>query len=275
MSEYMNKINESTEFIKSKLEGFQPDVGLILGSGLGIMAGEVENPKYIEYSSIPNFLRSTVHGHKGRFVAGTLMGRKVIVMDGRFHYYEGYDIKDITFPVRVMRNLGVKNLLLTNAAGGVNTSFSPGNLMIITDHINMSANNPLIGENYEEFGPRFADSTNIYDRELNEKIFKISKENGIHLQKGVYMFNTGPSYETPAEIKMARVMGADAVGMSTVPEAIVASHSGIKVTGISCITNMAAGILNQKINHEEVIETANEVKSIFINLVKLILPELN
>jgi purine-nucleoside phosphorylase len=274
MSEYMNKINESTEFIKSKLEGFEPEVGLILGSGLGIMAGEVENPKYIEYSSIPNFLRSTVHGHKGRFVAGTLMGRKVIVMDGRFHYYEGYNIKDITFPVRVMKCLGVKNILLTNAAGGVNTSFSPGNLMLITDHINMSANNPLIGENYEEFGPRFADSTNIYDRDLNEKIVKISKENGIHLQKGVYMFNTGPSYETPAEIKMARVMGADAVGMSTVPEAIVASHSGIKVTGISCITNMAAGILNQKINHEEVIETANEVKSIFIKLVKLILPEL-
>lgn len=200
-------------------------------------------------------------------------GKKVIAMQGRFHYYEGYSQQEISIPVRVMKKLGVKSLFITNAAGGINTGFSSGALMMISDHINYSGANPLIGENLDEFGPRFPDMSDIYSRELREKLKTCAERDGIPTETGVYIMFTGPSYETPAEIRMARIMGADAVGMSTVPEAIVANHCGIKVLGVSCITNMAAGVLDAPLNHVEVMETANRVKADFTRLVDLAIKE--
>ena len=270
----LDKIREAKEFLDKKID-FDLEIGLVLGSGLGILADEIENKIIIKYEDIPHFPVSTVEGHKGQFVVGDLEGRKVIAMQGRFHFYEGYTMEEITFPVRIMKELGIKNLLLTNAAGGVNEAYIPGDLMIITDHINMSGTNPLIGKNYNELGPRFPDCSEIYDKEINNQIFEIAKKLNIRLQKGVYQMNSGPSYETPAEVKFARIIGADAVGMSTVTEALIARHAGIKVTGISCITNMAAGILDQPLHHGEVVETANMVKKTFITLVKNIIPILN
>ncbi|WP_432664809.1 purine-nucleoside phosphorylase [Wukongibacter baidiensis] len=269
MENMLNKIEETYAFLKGKID-FKPEIGLILGSGLGILADEIEEPSYISYGEIPNFPVSTVEGHAGRFVIGTLNGKKVIAMQGRFHYYEGYSMKDVTFPVRVMKKLGVETLIVTNAAGGVNEEFKPGDLMIIEDHINFAFDNPLMGKNYDELGPRFPDTSRAYDRELIEKVMKIAEESNIELRKGVYTLMTGPSYETPAEIKMIRFLGGDAVGMSTVPEVTVAAHSQIKVLGISCITNMAAGILDQPLCHEEVVETAAMVREKFINLVKMV-----
>lgn len=274
MERMLEKIQEATSYLKSKMD-YTPEVGLVLGSGLGILADEIENPIKIKYEDIPHFPVSTVEGHAGQFVIGDLEGRKVIAMQGRFHFYEGYSMQEITFPIRVMKALGVTNLLLTNAAGGVNTAYIPGDLMIITDHINMTGTNPLIGKNYDELGDRFPDCSEIYNKEINTKIRNIAKEKGIRLQEGVYQMNPGPTYETPAEVRMARAIGSDAVGMSTVPEAVVARHAGIKVTGISCITNMAAGILDQPLHHGEVVETANMVKKTFIELVKSIIPFLN
>lgn len=271
MENMLVKIEEAARFLKGKFD-FEPEVGMILGSGLGILADEIENPIYIHYDEIPDFPQSTVEGHAGRFVVGDFQGRKVIAMQGRFHFYEGYTMKQCTFPVRIMKALGVKNLLLTNAAGGANTSYIPGDLMLINDHINMAGTNPLMGKNHSELGPRFPDLSYVYDKELNKKINEIAKSLDIRLQNGVYMMFTGPVYETPAEIRMARVLGADAVGMSTVPEAVVAAHSGMKVTGISCITNMAAGILDQPLNHDEVVETANMVEAKFKTLVRNIIP---
>ncbi len=271
MENMLQKIQEAKAYLSDTI-GFEPQIGLILGSGLGVLADEIENPIKIAYENIPHFPVSTVEGHAGQFVAGDLEGRKVIAMQGRFHYYEGYSMQEITFPVRVMAALGVKNLLVTNAAGGANVSYIPGDLMLITDHINFTGTNPLIGKNYEELGPRFPDCSEIYDKTLNKQIEDIAKNQGIRLQRGVYQMNPGPTYETPAEVRMARVLGADAVGMSTVPEAIVARHAGIKVTGISCITNMAAGILDQPLHHGEVVETANMVKKTFIQLVRSIVP---
>ncbi len=273
MENLLQKINESTEFLKSQFD-FAPEVGLILGSGLGILADTIENPIKIPYETIPNFPVSTVEGHAGQFVVGDLEGRKVIAMQGRFHYYEGYTMSEVTFPVRVMAALGVKNLLVTNAAGGVNTAYIPGDLMLITDHINFAGTNPLIGKNYDELGPRFPDCSEIYNKDLNDKVKEIAKKLNLRMQEGVYMMNSGPTYETPAEVRMARIIGADAVGMSTVTEAVVARHAGIKVTGISCITNMAAGILDQPLHHGEVVETANMVKKAFMELVRHVVPVL-
>lgn len=273
MENMLQKIQEAKAFLSEKI-GFEPEVGLILGSGLGVLADEIENPVKIPYETIPHFPVSTVEGHAGQFVAGDLEGRKVIVMQGRFHYYEGYTMQEVTFPVRVMAALGVKNLMVTNAAGGANVSYIPGDLMLITDHINFTGSNPLIGKNYDELGPRFPDCSEIYDKAINLEIKEIAKGLGIRLQEGVYQMNPGPTYETPAEVRMARILGADAVGMSTVPEAVVARHAGIKVTGISCITNMAAGILDQPLHHGEVVETANMVKKTFIQLVRSIVPVL-
>lgn len=273
MENMLQKIQEAKSFLAEKL-GFEPEVGLILGSGLGVLADEIANPVKIKYEDIPHFPVSTVEGHAGQFVAGDLEGRKVIAMQGRFHYYEGYTMQEVTFPVRVMVALGMKNMLVTNAAGGANESYIPGDLMIITDHINFTGTNPLIGKNFEELGPRFPDCSEIYDKAINKEIDEIAKDLGIRLQKGVYQMNPGPTYETPAEVRMARILGADAVGMSTVPEAVVARHAGIKVTGISCITNMAAGILDQPLHHGEVVETANMVKKTFIQLVRSIVPVL-
>lgn len=265
----LQKIKEAKVYIESKLTE-KPVLGLVLGSGLGILAEEIESPVMIKYNDIPHFPVSTVEGHAGQFVVGKLCGKTVIAMQGRFHYYEGYSMQEITFPVRVMKAIGVEHLILTNAAGGVNKGFSAGDLMLITDQINMTGASPLIGKNEAELGPRFPDASNLYDRDFNFQILAEAKNMEIDLKTGVYFYNTGPAYETPAEVKLAAILGGDAVGMSTAPEALVAAHGGLKVTGISCITNMAAGIQTTALNHGEVVETANRVKQTFIKLVKKI-----
>lgn len=268
--ELIDKIQHAKAFIEEKID-FQPKVGMILGSGLGELAEEIDEPVRIKYEEIPFFPVSTVKGHKGQLVIGNFQGKKVIAMQGRFHYYEGYSMEEVTFPVRVMKALGVEKIVVTNAAGGVNKSFTPGDLMIITDHINYGFDNPLIGRNHEELGPRFPDMSNAYDKDLIKKAKDVGNKLNINLKEGTYMLFTGPTYETPAEIKMADYLGADAVGMSTVPEVIVAVHTGLKVLGISCITNMAAGMLDQPLSHSEVIETSQRVKNKFIMLVKEII----
>jgi len=260
------RAKQSAEYIQEKLK-VTPEIGLILGSGLGILADEIEDAIAIPYSEIPNFPVSTVHGHAGQLVIGQLAGKTVIAMQGRFHHYEGYSMDKVTFPVRVMKLLGVEKLIVTNAAGGVNKDFSPGDLMLITDHINFMSN-PLIGANDERFGPRFPDMSTAYDKEFQQLAKTVASDLNITIQEGVYLGLTGPTYETPAEIRMIRTLGGDAVGMSTVPEVIVANHSSMRVLGISCITNMAAGILDQPLNHEEVIETTEKVKSTFLLYVK-------
>lgn len=264
MSEYMQKIQTAADTIRQAVGG--ADVGIILGSGLGDYVEALEEARAISYADIPGFPRSTVPGHKGRWVTGTLHGKRVCMMQGRFHAYEGYDLKEVTLPVRVMALLGVKTLIVTNAAGGVNLAFHPGDLMLIADCINFSGMNPLRGENLDAFGPRFPDMSQAYSRELLALAERCAGEMGVQVQKGVYCWFNGPCFETPAEIRMARVLGADAVGMSTVPETIVARHCGLRVFGVSCITNMAAGILDQPLNHEEVMETAERVKYTFRGL---------
>lgn len=265
-----DRINAAVGFIREKTD-FEPEIALVLGSGLGDYANKIENPIIIKYEDIPDFPRSTVEGHAGRFVMGEVFGKKVIAMQGRFHGYEGYPQNVLTIPIRVMAKLGVKKLLLTNAAGGVNTSYDEGSLMLIRDHINFSGQNPLVGENLDEFGPRFPDMSDIYNAGYREKIREEADKAGLKLEEGVYMILSGPSYETPAEIRMARLMGADAVGMSTVPEAIVARHSGLDVIGISCITNMAAGVSEHALNHQEVIETTERVKGQFTQLLDILI----
>ncbi|ARC85206.1 purine nucleoside phosphorylase I, inosine and guanosine-specific [Clostridium argentinense CDC 2741] len=260
-------VMESVDYIKSKLN-FQPEIGVILGSGLGDMADTVEERTVIKYSEVPNLPVSTVQGHAGQFVVGKLNGKNVIMMQGRFHYYEGYDISTLALPIYIMKNLGVESLIVTNAAGGVNTSFVPGDLMLINDHINFCGNSPLIGKNDDKIGPRFPDMSEAYSKDYIKLAHEVSSDLNLKLQEGVYMMFSGPTYETPSEVRMARILGADAVGMSTVPEVIAARHCGIKTLGISCITNMAAGILDQPLNHNEVIETSTKVKSQFIKLVK-------
>ena len=261
------KINEARDYI-NKYVDFTPEIGLILGSGLGVMGEEVENKIIINYSDIPNFPISTVEGHKSRFIFGTLNNKKVAVMQGRFHFYEGYKMQEVVFSVWVMKALGISKLIVTNAAGGVNKSFTPGDLMFIKAHINFAGTNPLIGKNIDEFGSRFPDMSNAYNCELIDIAKKCAQISSIAVQEGTYLMFTGPNYETPAEIRMSRVLGGDAVGMSTVPEVMTANHCGMKVLGISCITNMAAGILDQPLNHHEVMETAEKVKTKFITLVK-------
>jgi purine-nucleoside phosphorylase len=261
------KIQNAAQFLKGKYEN-APKIGLILGSGLGVLADEIEQPVKIAYNEIPDFPVSTVEGHAGQLVFGTIHGVEVVAMQGRFHFYEGYSFEKVTFPVRVMKELGVETLIVTNAAGGVNESFSPGDLMIITDHINNMGTNPLIGPNDSRLGVRFPDMSEAYTKELRVLAKQISEQLNIPTQEGVYVGNTGPTYETPAEVRMIRTLGGDAVGMSTVPEVIVARHAGMKVMGISCISNMAAGILDQPLNHEEVIETTEMVKANFLLYVK-------
>ena len=246
-------------------------IGLILGSGLGSYAERIQNKRYVSYSEIAGFPQSRVEGHVGRFVVGELFGKTVVCMQGRFHYYEGYPQSQIALPIRVMKRLGVEKLLLTNAAGGVNLDFSPGDLMLISDHINFSGSNPLIGENDASFGPRFPDQTNVYDRTLRASVKETAGRIGVPLREGVYMMFSGPTFESPAEIVFARTIGASAVGMSTVPEAIAAAHCGIRTVGISLITNMAAGILDQPLSHEEVQESAALASKRFSRLVDGIL----
>ena len=253
------------------MKAFQPEIGLILGSGLGGYGDRLETPDYINYADIPGFPVSQVEGHRNRFILGTLFGKRIIAMQGRFHYYEGIPQKQLALPVRLMKDAGIRTLILTNAAGGVNRDFRPGDLMLIRDHINFSGSNPLIGPNADSYGPRFPDMSGIYTASLREKVLEQAAAAGISLQEGTYMMFAGPSYETPAEIRMAGILGADAVGMSTVPEAIAARHCGLQVIGISCITNMAAGIQKQPLNHQEVCETAARVQSSFETLIDRII----
>ncbi|MCM3665362.1 purine-nucleoside phosphorylase [Mesobacillus subterraneus] len=268
-----NQIQTAASFINEKLQQ-QPKIGLILGSGLGVLAEDIENPVKIPYNEIPGFPVSTVEGHAGQLVCGQLSGVEVIAMQGRFHYYEGYSMDKVTFPVRVMKELGIERLIVTNAAGGVNESFEPGDLMIITDHINNMGTNPLIGPNDSRFGVRFPDMSEAYSKNLRGIAKEVAEKCNITIKEGVYVGNPGPVYETPAEVRMARTMGGDAVGMSTVPEVIVARHSGLEVLGISCISNMAAGILDQPLSHDEVIETTEKVKSSFLLLVNEIVKKI-
>lgn len=253
-----------------KMTDFVPEVALVLGSGLGAVADEIDIRAVINYSDIANFPVSTVEGHKGRFVFGYMDNVPVVIMQGRVHYYEGYSMESVTMPIRLMRMLGADKLVLTNSAGGINTEFQCGDLMLITDHISNFVPNPLIGKNIDDFGTRFPDMSNIYDKEMSDKIIKTAKENDIKLRKGVYVQLTGPSYESPAEIRMFRTLGADAVGMSTACEAIAANHCGFKVCGISCISNMACGVTEKPLNHKEVEECADRVAPIFKRLIRAI-----
>ncbi len=294
MKDFMNyeKAKETADFIKSK---YAEDikVALVLGSGLGAFAGEVENKIVIPYGEIPHFQKSTVEGHAGQLVLGKVAGVSVAVQQGRFHFYEGYEMSQVIFPVRVFGVLGVKSLILTNAAGSVDTDFKQGTLMLIRDHINLMGVNPLRGANDERFGVRFPDMTEVYSLKYQDIAISVAKEMAIEkakareertgkkqeinriLRRGVYCGLSGPTYETPSEIRMLRLLGVDAVGMSTVPEAIAARHQGIKVLGISCITNLAAGISDETINHEEVMETGAKVAHTFKELLKRIIPKLD
>ena len=260
---------ETADYIRARI-GDVPDTAIVLGSGLGVLAEELENKIVMNYKDIPHFPISTVPGHAGELIFGMLNYIPVLVMSGRFHYYEGYDINQVTFPIRAFSKLGVKNLILTNAAGGVNLNYEPGDLMLIKDHINFSGVSPLRGKNLDEFGPRFPDMSNVYDNDILTMVEVACGELGISINEGVYAYLQGPNYETPSEIKALRTLGADAVGMSTVPEAIVAKHCGLRVAAISCITNMAAGILNKPLSHEEVKEIAEFSSRKFINLIKLL-----
>ncbi|CRK82105.1 purine-nucleoside phosphorylase [Neobacillus massiliamazoniensis] len=273
----MHKIQDildAKNYIMSKTD-LRPTIGMILGSGLGTLADEVENAVMIPYSEIPHFAKSEAVGHANELVIGELKGKTVAAMKGRFHYYEGFTLDEVTFPVRVLKALGVENLIITNACGAINTSFNPGDLMLITDHINLVGTNPLIGPNNNELGTRFPDVSQVYNLGLRNIATEVAKEQNMNLQQGVYAWWSGPAYETPAEIRMIRILGADAVGMSTVPEAIVATHGSMKVLGISCLTNMACGILDQPLSHDEVIEVAGKVRSKFVQLVKGILEKID
>lgn len=263
-------IEKAANYISLNIK-LKPEVGLILGSGLGHVADEIEDKKIYSYSEIPNFPISTVEGHKNCLVIGKLQGKLVVAMQGRFHYYEGYSMREVTFPIRVMKMLGIEKLVVTNAAGGINKNYKSGDLMLIRDHINLSGQNPLIGQNLDEFGPRFPDMSEAYDSNLRKVVKRVAGELHIPIQEGVYAYMTGPSYETPAEVKMLSVLGGDAVGMSTVPEVIVANHSGMKTVGISCITNMAAGILKCALNHEEVIKSSLHASKKFTKLIKAVI----
>lgn len=263
----MHPIDEAAAYIRANCP-HKPTVGIVLGSGLGALAEQLEEPCVLPYADIPHFARSTAPGHAGRLVIGRLAGKTVCCMQGRLHYYEGHPMRDIVFPVRLMSVIGVDTLVLTNAAGGLDPAFSVGDLMLITDHINFMGTNPLIGENDDRFGPRFPDMTACYTPALQNAAQDAALALGISLREGVYLAVTGPSYETPAEIRMFRALGASAVGMSTVPEAIAASHCGMKVAGISCVTNMGAGMSGRPLSSDEVLETTARTGASFTALVK-------
>lgn len=260
----LTQIQNAADFLRDRVG--EAEVGIVLGSGLGEYVDALQGGKYVEYRDIPGFPVSTVPGHAGRWWSGQLHGKRVYMMQGRFHAYEGYALDEVTMYVRMMKLLGVHTLLLTNAAGCVNTAWKPGDLMILTDCINFSGKNPLTGPNEDTFGPRFPDMSRAYDRQLIALCQQQADNLGLTIRQGVYMWFNGPCFETPAEIRMARILGADAIGMSTVPETIVARHCGMRVLGVSCMTNMAAGILDQPLNHEEVMEVANRVKTSFRSL---------
>lgn len=273
MGQLLQRMEEAKTYIQSKFN-VQPQIGLILGSGLGELADDIQEAVRIPYESIPHFPVSTVEGHAGQLVAGRLHNKMVIAMQGRFHYYEGYTMQEVTFPVRVMKALGVEQLIVTNACGGMNPAFKAGDLMLIKDHLNMTGDNPLIGANESKLGPRFPDMSRAYSPELLTLAQDAAKSLGIEIQQGVYAGITGPTYMTPAELMMLRKLGGDAVGMSTVPEVIVASHMAMQVIGISCVTDMAIGEELEPLSHEQVIEVANRTKPRFISLVREIVAKL-
>jgi purine-nucleoside phosphorylase len=263
----------AAKFVQRKTK-LRPQIALVLGSGLGAFADEFENAVKIPYSKIPNFPQSTAIGHAGQLVLGTVEGVAVVGMQGRVHLYEGYSVKDVAFPVRVFARMGVKAIVLTNAAGGIKTEFTQGRLVVISDHINLQGVNPLSGPNDEKFGPHFPDMSAAYDKKFRALALAEGRRLGISLGEGVYAALTGPSYETPAEIRYLRTIGGDLVGMSTVPEVIAARHCGIRVLGISCVTNAAAGVLDQPLDHKEVLETAERVKGQFIALLRGVIPDI-
>jgi len=259
---------KSAEYIKGKIKGKNPKIAIVLGSGLGGLAKEIKNETVIKYKDIPNFPVSTVEGHAGELIIGDLNGTEVIAMNGRFHYYEGYEVAHTAYPIRVFSLLGIEDIILTNAAGGINTDIEQGSLMIINDHLSFFAESVLRGKNEDKFGVRFPDMSEVYSKELIEKLRPIMLEKMGRCYEGVYAYMKGPCYETPAEIRALRILGADAVGMSTVPEAITARHCGINVIAVSCITNMAAGIIKKELSHEEVKETAQRVEKKFVETIK-------
>jgi purine-nucleoside phosphorylase len=267
MGRLLEQVEETRAYLASKTDT-APKIGLILGSGLGELADKLESAVAVDYGTIPHFPVSTVEGHAGRLVFGTLEGQPVVAMQGRFHYYEGYSMQTVTYPVRVMKAMGVETLIVTNACGGMNPSFRPGDLMIIRDHLNLTGANPLIGPNEPALGPRFPDMSRAYTPELAEYAKQTASRIGIEVREGVYAGISGPSYMTGAELKMLRLLGGDAVGMSTVPEVIAASHAGLRVLGISCVTDMAIGEELEPLTHEQVMEVASRTKPKFISLVK-------
>jgi purine-nucleoside phosphorylase len=270
---YFDQVNEAADFVRSHLSQ-TPDIAIVLGSGLGAFADRLQDAVVVEYTAIPHWPASNVIGHAGRLVVGQVAGRHVAVLSGRAHFYEGHPLATVAFATRVLGRVGVRTLLLTNAAGGINTSFSPGTLMVIDDHINLMGSNPLIGPNDDRFGLRFPDMTDVYSSRLRAIADEASTAAGVPVRHGVYVALHGPSYETPAEIRFLRGIGADAVGMSTVPEAIVARHMGLEVLGISCITNPAAGVLPTPLDHREVMEVARRVGAQFIRLLEEIVARL-
>ena len=267
------KAEQAVEYIRSKTK-VHPQIALILGSGLGPFADGIKDAVRLPFADIPNFPNASAQGHAGKLVVGKVGDVGVAAMQGRVHYYEGLPLRDVIFPMRVFGRLGVKAAIVTNAAGGINTSYKQGALVVLSDHINLQGSNPLIGPNDERFGPRFPDMSRVYWKPYREAAVAEAKRLGINVAEGVYLAVTGPSYETPAEIRMFRTWGADVVGMSTVSEVIAASHMGIRVLAISCVTNMAAGILDQPLNHQEVLETGERVKGAFMALLEAVIPKI-
>jgi len=268
------RVEHATRVIRARVS-VEPRIALVLGSGLGSFADDFEEAVRIPYEEVPGFVRSTAQGHAGQLVIGKIESVPVLAMQGRVHYYEGYSLEEVTFPVRTFGLLGVKTLVLTNAAGGINVQLTQGALMVISDHVNLMGVNPLRGPNDERFGPRFPDMSAVYAPELQELAIDEARGIGVEVRRGIYGGLSGPSYETPAEIHLLRTLGADAVGMSTVPEAIVARHMGLEVLGISCITNMAAGISDEPINHEEVMATGDRVRESFAELLRRVISAIN
>jgi purine-nucleoside phosphorylase len=270
MAPEMDMIKRSAEHIRS-VQKSSPVIAVILGSGLGSLADSIEGGIVIPYGDIPGFPVSTAPGHEGKLISGRLEGKEVLAMKGRFHYYEGYEMSKVIFPIRPFKSMGINDIIITNAAGGINTGFTPGDLMLITDHLGYWCPSPLRGENLAELGARFPDMTQCYDHGLIQSAAACARDMGIDIKTGIYAYMPGPMFETPAEIRGLRALGADAVGMSTVPEVIAARHMGMKVLGISCITNMASGILGRQLTHEEVTRTANSAGKIFAGLVRAVI----